>query len=133
MDGGHIVPGSSPANLTALWAARDLRNVTTVVAADTSHLSVKKAAHLLGLAYREVETDSPGRLDPKHLGDVRKSVVVLTAGSTSNGAIDPLGRPDAPWVHVDAAWAGPLQLSTRWQYLLDGVEDADSVAVSAHK
>lgn len=133
MDGGHIVPGSSPANLTALWAARDLRDVRTVVASDTAHLSVRKAAHLLGLAYREVATDTQGRLDAAQLGDVSESAVVLTAGSTSTGAIDPLDRPDAPWVHVDAAWAGPLRLSGRWRHVLNGIENADSVAVSAHK
>lgn len=133
MDGGHIVPGSTLANLTALWAARDLRNVTTVVASDVSHVSVRKAAHVLGLSYREVATDRQGRLDPDHWGDLSGSAVVLTAGTTATGSIDPLQRPRAPWVHVDAAWAGPLQLSARWRHLLQGIESADSVAVSAHK
>jgi L-2,4-diaminobutyrate decarboxylase len=65
--------------------------------------------------------------------DLRKSALVLTAGATSTGAIDPLdwaGR--AAWTHVDAAWAGPLRLSVH-AHLLDGIESADSVAVSAHK
>ena len=133
MDGGHMVPGSSVANLTALWAARTLHRVTTVVASATAHLSVAKAAHILGLEYRSVPVDIDGRLDREQLGDLSSSAVVLTAGTTATGAIDPLARPDAPWVHVDAAWAGPLRLSDRWGHLLDGVEGADSVAVSAHK
>jgi L-2,4-diaminobutyrate decarboxylase len=65
---------------------------------------------------------------------------VLTAGTTSAGAIDPLTstelneiRQQIKWLHIDAAWAGPLRLSSRYQSVLAGIEHADSVAVSAHK
>ena len=59
---------------------------------------------------------------------------MLTAGTTVTGAVDPLARAaDAAWRHVDAAWAGPLRLSERHAWLLDGIEAADSVAVSGHK
>ena len=60
--------------------------------------------------------------------------LVLTAGATSTGAIDPLelaGR--SAWTHVDAAWTGPLRLSERHRGLLEGVQAADSIAISAHK
>jgi L-2,4-diaminobutyrate decarboxylase len=133
MNGGHLVPGSSMANLTALWAARDLRGVTTGVASENAQLSVRKAADVLGLRYRAVPVDAHGRMDLELLGDMSASAVVLTAGTTSTGTVDPLGRLDAPWVHVDAAWSGPLRLSQRWSHTLDGVANADSVAVSAHK
>ena len=133
MDGGHMVPGSTIGNLTALWAARSLRGITGVIASSAAHVSVAKAADILGLDYRTVPTDPQGRLDRDRLGDLSRSAVVLTAGTTSTGAVDPLIRPDAPWVHVDAAWAGPLRLSGRWRHVLDGIEQADSVAVSAHK
>ena len=36
------------------------------------------------------------------------------------------------WTHIDAAWAGPLRL-TKHAHILDGIETADSVAISAHK
>ena len=49
MDGGHMTPGSTVANLPALWAARDLKGIKRVVASDASHISIAKAAHLLGL------------------------------------------------------------------------------------
>src|SRR5713101_3216767 len=39
----------------------------------------------------------------------------------------------AAWTHVDAAWAGPLRLSEPHKDRLAGIEQADSVAVSAHK
>jgi L-2,4-diaminobutyrate decarboxylase len=66
--------------------------------------------------------------------DLRHTALVLTAGTTSTGAVDDLslcGR--AAWTHVDAAWAGPMRLSEPHAHVLSGIEGADSVAVSAHK
>lgn len=134
MDGGHMVPGSTIANLTAIWAARELRGVAEVAAPDTAHVSVEKAARLLGLGFRKLPTDHVGRLLPDIDGDLAKTCLVLVVGSTSTGVVDPLhlaGR--AAWTHVDAAWAGPLRLSPTHKARLDGIEVADSVAVSAHK
>ena len=135
MNGGHMTPGSSVANLTALWAARDLRGVKKVVASSASHLSVRKAAQILGLDYVEAGIDQRHRLDPATLAsDLSDACLVLTVGTTSVGAVDPLDcRGLAAWTHIDAAWAGPLALSDRHRSTLSGVELADSVAVSAHK
>lgn len=134
MAGGHMLPGASVANLTAIWAARELRGVTEVVASEAAHLSVPKAAHLLGLRHRAVPVDSRQRLRPDALGDLSRSALVLTAGTVVAGAVDPLevGR-GAAWRHVDAAWAGPLRLTDRHPGVLAGVEEADSVTISAHK
>lgn len=135
MSGGHMTPGSTVANLTALWAARELQGIRRIVASREAHLSIAKAAHILGLEMSVVESNSTGQIDgaqlPKDLADC---ALVLTAGTTSAGAIDDLnlaGR--AAWTHVDAAWAGPLRLSRTYAERLSGVDAADSVAVSAHK
>jgi L-2,4-diaminobutyrate decarboxylase len=135
MNGGHMTPGSSVANLTALWAARDLRGVRKVIASSASHLSLRKAARILGLDYIEVGVDQNHRLDPATLPrDMLDVCLVLTAGTTIVGAVDSLDCcGQAAWTHVDAAWAGPLALSERHRGILSGVERADSVAVSAHK
>ncbi len=125
MDGGHMTPGSTIANLTALWAAREA-GCDEVAATSNAHLSVKKSAQILGLRYREIDWDEPGPLG--------STVAVITAGATSTGEIEPLDAADtARWRHVDAAWSGPLLLSDAHRHLLDGIEEADSVAVSAHK
>ncbi len=125
MTGGHMTPGSTVANLTAIWAAREA-GATEVVATHNAHLSAKKAAHILGMPFRQVEWDRPG--------DLSASVAVITAGGTSTGHIEPLDAASgARWRHVDAAWSGPLRLSPTHSQLLDGIEHADSVAVSAHK
>ena len=66
--------------------------------------------------------------------DWSDTALFLTAGTVATGAIDHLkSLPSAPWVHVDAAWAGPLRFSNQYASLLDGVENADSVGFSAHK
>lgn len=134
MNGGHMTAGSSLANLTALWCARECAGITEVIASDAAHLSVAKAAHILGLKFRTVPINARGSMEATQLpSDLRKSALVLTAGATSTGAIDPLCLAgQAAWTHVDAAWAGPLRMS-RYAHLLDGIESADSVAVSAHK
>ena len=134
MAGGHMTAGATLANLTALWAARDAAGVTRVVASEAAHLSIRKAARILGLQLDTVPADAHQRLEPQSLGDLSRACLVLTAGTTAVGAIDPLvlaGR--AAWTHIDAAWAGPLCLSPRYQLRFAGLENADSVAVSAHK
>ena len=134
MNGGHMTPGSTVANLTALWSARECAGITEVIASDGAHLSIAKAAHILGLKYLSVPIDANGSMDAARLPvNLSKSALVLTAGATSTGAIDTFdlaGR--AAWTHVDAAWAGPLRMS-KHANLLAGIESADSVAVSAHK
>lgn len=133
MDGGHTVPGSTVANLTGIWAAREVAGAKRVVASEVAHLSIEKAAHMLGMALETVPTDARGRLEADALGELGDACLVLTAGTTATGAVDPLdtaGR--AAWTHVDAAWGGPLRL-TRYADRLAGIEAADSAAVSAHK
>ncbi len=135
MDGGHMVPGSTVANLTALWAARECASVEEVVYAETAHLSVAKAAHILGLRTRPIPCGPTGAMLPDAVPiNLGRAALVLTAGATSTGAVDDLslsGR--AAWTHVDAAWAGPLRLSPAYAHVLAGIEHADSVAVSSHK
>ncbi len=135
MDGGHMTPGASVANLTALWAARESAGVRRVLASEAAHLSVAKAAHILGLEFECIPVDAHGKMQrarlPDDLGD---ACIVLTAGTTGAGAIDSLGKTaSAAWTHVDAAWGGALRISQQYATLLDGIETADSVCVSAHK
>jgi glutamate/tyrosine decarboxylase-like PLP-dependent enzyme len=134
MQGGHFCAGSTIANLTGIWAARDAAGVKKVVASQAAHLSVGKACRLLGLELLTVPVDRQGRLDCDQLPKLDDACLVLTAGTTATGAVDPLDWVGAAkWTHVDAAWAGPLRLSRSHSGRLDGIEAADSVAVSAHK
>ena len=134
MSGGLMTSGSTLSNLTALWAARERAGIRRVVASTSAHISIAKSANLLGLELYEIPSSQSGVLDidllPKSLDD---AALVLTAGTTGTGVIDPLRpAPKAAWTHVDAAWAGPLQF-TQYSGRLAGIEQADSVSVSAHK
>lgn len=131
MADGHMCAGSTIANLAALWCARE-HGASSVVASADAHISVPKAAHLLGMPFEAAPVDASGRLDRERLPSTVGTAVVLTAGTTGRGVIDDLGAIDCTWLHVDAAWAGPLRL-TSYASRLDGVEKANSVAVSAHK
>jgi glutamate/tyrosine decarboxylase-like PLP-dependent enzyme len=134
MQGGHFCAGSTIANLTGIWAARDAAGVKKVVTSQAAHLSVEKACRLLRLELVKVAVDRQGRLVCEQLPNLDDACLVLTAGTTATGAVDPLDLVGAAkWTHVDAAWAGPLRLSRTHSGRLDGIEAADSVAVSAHK
>lgn len=134
MNGGHMCSGSTIANLTALWAARDAKGIEKIIASKAAHISVEKSAKILGLAYEQVATNSDGQIDQYRIGDISNVCLVLTAGTTATGVIDPLALAgQAKWTHVDAAWAGPLRLSPNHAHLLEGIDKADSIAVSSHK
>ena len=117
-----------------LWAARDIKGIRRVIASESAHLSIKKSANILGLSYEEIATNTHGQLDFEQLDDISDACLVLTAGTTAIGEIDPLELAgQAKWTHIDAAWAGPLRLSQTHAYLLNNINKADSVAISAHK
>ncbi|MEO1685021.1 MAG: pyridoxal-dependent decarboxylase [Cyanobacteria bacterium J06631_12] len=134
MGGGHMCSGSTLANITAIWAARDAKDAKRVIASSAAHLSVKKAARLLGLPFEAIPTNSNGQIDPNQLSNLTDACLVLTAGTTATGVIDSLNLAgQAAWTHVDAAWAGPLRLSPTYAPVLEGIDRADSIAISGHK
>ena len=133
MSGGHFCSGSTIGNLTALWAARDQKGIKQVVCSVAAHNSIEKACKILGIKLTKIPVDQDLRLRDPEL-DLKECCLVLTAGATGNGAIDPLvycGK--AAWTHIDAAWAGPFRLAPNYSYLLDGIDGANSVVISGHK
>ena len=134
MDGGHMCNGSSIANLTALWVARDLKGIDTIIASEASHISIVKAAKILNMKLIKVPTNIDGSIDEEKLPEMKNAVLVLNVGTTCMGAIDNLkliGK--AKWTHIDAAYAGALKFSARYADILNGVERADSISLSSHK
>jgi aromatic-L-amino-acid decarboxylase len=65
--------------------------------------------------------------------------VVATTGTTTSTALDPVAAiarvtvPHGMWLHVDAAMAGSAMILPECRWMWDGVEQADSVIVNAHK
>ncbi len=123
-----------------------------VLVSRLAHYSLRKAGGLLGIGNHNViavDVDADYRLDLYDLrrimaelqGDGRTVImaVVGLAGATETGTIDPLGEigdicgRDKIHFHVDGAWGGPTLLSSRYSYLLAGIEYADSVTIDGHK
>ncbi|HEX8174013.1 MAG TPA: aminotransferase class V-fold PLP-dependent enzyme [Pyrinomonadaceae bacterium] len=162
---GLLTSGGSLANLTALLiahrsrspqdvASKGLRAVDapmTVYASEQVHLSIPKAADVLGLGREQVrliETDDAFRLDVKRLreridADLREGLkpfcLVANAGTVNTGAVDPIeeiadvAKEYGLWLHVDGAYGAPASLDDGKRALFRGIERADSLSMDAHK
>ncbi len=122
-----------------------------VVAHADAHYCITRAAGILGLGTRQIvpaRLDDSRRIDPQQLDDtlarLRKNhtpviAVAACSGSTPVGAFDPLEaiaevcRRHEVWLHVDAAHGGGALLSSQHRHLLQGIDQADSVVLDAHK
>lgn len=116
-----------------------------------AHAVIARAADMLGIGtsqVRQVGIDDENRMKVDELADALERdvadgclpvAIVGTAGTTATGAIDPLprlaevARAHGVWFHVDAAYGGPVILSDELAPLLDGIQEADSIAVDPHK
>lgn len=159
---GCLVTGSSLANfigiITASRAADpDLRvkgvGASRLVgyAARTAHGCVSRAFDLAGFgsdALRLVPVDDLYRMDVSALRaqiaadraqGFQPFIIVGTAGSVDCGAVDPLdelasvAQAESCWFHVDGAFGAFARLSPEHAIMLDGIEQADSLALDFHK
>ncbi|AUG04149.1 aspartate aminotransferase family protein [Pseudomonas sp. 09C 129] len=116
-----------------------------------AHSSVDKAALLAGFGkdnIRYIDTDANYAMRPEALAaaierDLAAGLVpcavVATTGTTSTTAVDPLGpigaltRQHDLWLHVDSAMAGSAMILPECRWMWEGIEQADSIVVNAHK
>ncbi|XP_017234419.2 LOW QUALITY PROTEIN: tyrosine decarboxylase 1-like [Daucus carota subsp. sativus] len=161
--GGGVLQGTTcEAMLCTLVAARDknlrqhgMENIGKLVVycSDQTHSAMQKAAKIAGIDpknFRTVETSRasnfqlcPRRLESAILTDIQNGLIPLylcaTVGTTSSTAVDPLpaltevAKKYDLWVHVDAAYAGSACICPELRQYLNGVENADSFSLNAHK
>ncbi|MCA1593920.1 MAG: pyridoxal-dependent decarboxylase [Acidobacteria bacterium] len=167
--GGLLTSGGSMANLNAVFVAHrakagDVRGgkvsqrglwdagaPATMYVSDQAHLSMAKAADIIGIGreqVRVVETDESFRMDARRLrerieGDIARGLrpfcVVATAGTVNTGAVDPLdavarvAREHDLWFHVDGAYGALAALDESKRPLFAGLKQADSVSLDPHK
>ncbi len=116
-----------------------------------SNSSVDKAALLAGFGrdhVRVVEHDREYAMRADALeacirrdveAGLRPCAVVATTGSTGTTALDPIARIARVarelgiWLHVDAAMAGSAMILPECRWMWQGVEEADSLVINAHK
>jgi glutamate/tyrosine decarboxylase-like PLP-dependent enzyme len=142
---GHLTGGGTVANLEALFVARESHPGRGVAYSADAHYTHARMCHLLGIEGHTVPVDAAGRMSMPALAELlatgRVGTVVLTAGTTGLGAVDPVHEALAlraeygVRLHVDAAYGG-------YYTLLDDLPDArafraiaacDSVVVDPHK
>jgi glutamate/tyrosine decarboxylase-like PLP-dependent enzyme len=151
---GHLTSSGTIANLEALWVARQLAPTKAVAHSAEAHYTHARMCEVLGVESVPVAADAAGRMDLDALEAVlatgRVGTVVLTAGTTGLGAVDPVDGALALRdrygcrLHVDAAYGGFFTLlawdeqaakllgpetATR----LRAVGACDSVVVDPHK
>jgi glutamate/tyrosine decarboxylase-like PLP-dependent enzyme len=151
---GHLTSSGTVANLEALWVARQLAPGRAVAHSQDAHYTHARMCEVLGVESVAVATDASGRMDLEALEEVlrtgRVGTVVLTAGTTGLGAVDPIAEALALRdrygcrLHVDAAYGGFFTLLA-WEEegtgllgpgtaaRLRAVGACDSVVVDPHK
>jgi glutamate/tyrosine decarboxylase-like PLP-dependent enzyme len=78
-------------------------------------------------------------LEEDRRNGIRPWLIVASAGTVDTGAIDPLlkiaelANRYGAWLHVDGAYGGLFALCEGGRALLQGIEQADSVALDPHK
>ena len=137
---GHFTSGGSEANLEALWYARKAKPERRLVYGTAAcHYSVHKACDMLGLQFQVIESTyevMDKNMLEKACQNTPPLAVILNAGTTSAGMLDPLeaaidiSRDSGAYCHIDAAWGGFLALDGE---LPRAVQMADSLSFDPHK
>lgn len=129
----------------------DLAGGVRVYASAEAHSSIEKACMTLGLgraSLRKIPVNSRFELEPAALAAAISEdrsagrvplAIVATIGTTSSTSVDPvaaiaeIARRESLWLHVDAAYAGPVALLPARRAPFSGWELADSIVVNPHK
>ncbi len=162
---GLLTSGGSMANLNALLIAQRAKADVPVArvgirgtpapmivyASDQVHLSITKAADILGLGQdnvRLVPSDESFCLDTTALSNAIKQdrqqgfkpfCVIGSAGTAATGAIDALAeiariaRDNDLWFHIDGAYGAPAAMIEDRRSMFAGLELADSISLDPHK
>lgn len=162
---GLLTSGGSMANMIAIFAASRHKTGTsvstsglwnsgpplTLYVSDEVHMSVPKAADILGLGRDHVRTIECDEFLRMNVGALRRSIeydlsrglrpfcVVASAGTVATGAVDRLDEiADIAhefdlWFHVDGAYGAPASLVEDKRDLFQGLERADSLSLDPHK
>ena len=154
-----FVTGVTTANFTAISAARHSILIKQgwdvqakglfgapeikVVVGEEVHGSMLKALSLAGLGSErvvKVPVDNQGRMRMDSLPEMNvKTILCLQAGSVNTGSFDPaneiipVAKEKGAWVHVDGAFGLWAAASSKYKYLTNGCELADSWATDGHK
>lgn len=129
---------------------RDLPTMR-IYCSEHAHSSIDKAAIALGLGAENVmhiKADMMYGMRPELLAKAIAAdrsrgllpiAVVATVGTTSTTSVDPVPaigeicRQHDVWLHVDAAYGGIAAIAPELRYIMEGVDQADSLVMNPHK
>ncbi|MFJ1561946.1 pyridoxal phosphate-dependent decarboxylase family protein [Streptomyces mirabilis] len=147
---GHLTTSGTIANLEALYVARELHPDKGVAYSTEAHYTHGRMCGVLGVKGHPVPVDSHGRMDLDALESLlstgRIGTVVLTAGTTALGSVEPIHEALAlrerygVRIHVDAAYGGFFTLlagadgpeglpQEPWR----AIAQSDSIVIDPHK
>ncbi len=113
-----------------------------------AHSSVYKALSMLGMGRQNLSSlalnPATERINIQALRTALENhnapcIVVANAGTVNTVDFDDLGailelKKEFPfWLHIDAAFGGFAALSPRFDHLVQGLDQADSLCIDAHK
>lgn len=146
---GHLTSSGTIANLEALWVARCLHPKKKIVFSEQAHYTHERMCGVLGIEYVKIPATLTGEIDLNALEEVLKTgeigTVVMTAGTTGLGAIDPIHELIALRdhydfrIHADAAYGGFFTLLAYEEAPIipfeafRAISCCDSVVVDPHK
>ena len=159
---GVIQDSASAGTLAAIISAREVctnfssniegvPNNLRVYCSKETHSSIEKAVGIAGIGKKnlvKIQVDDQLRIIPAALKeqieeDLKRGYqpccVVATMGTTGTVAVDPI-NPIADickqykiWLHIDAAYAGIALFLPEYRWMAEGIENADSIVIDAHK
>ncbi|KAK9506252.1 hypothetical protein O3M35_008221 [Rhynocoris fuscipes] len=130
------------------WEEGLIKAKLVAYASDQSNSSCEKAGRIGSMKIRLLASDDQGRLradalQKAILEDRNKGLipcfVMATLGTTGTCAFDDISavgkicNAEKIWLHIDAAYAGAAFICPEFQYLMAGVEYADSFCMNPHK
>ncbi|HSE16786.1 MAG TPA: pyridoxal-dependent decarboxylase [Pyrinomonadaceae bacterium] len=162
---GLLTSGGSMANMIALLVAQRRKSGVntaraglwnsgppmTIYASEEVHMSIPKAADILGFGRDQVRTIACDERQRMRVDLLRQKIeadrneglrpfcVVGSAGTVNTGVVDPLteianvAAEFDLWFHLDGAYGAPGSLDERKKHLFAGLERADSVSLDPHK
>lgn len=156
--GAFFTSGGTLGTLTAIMTAKthflnnnkDSENLC-ILTSDQAHYCVERAALTMGLGQDgviKIAVDDQYKMDIEQLKEQYNRAisegkkvfcVVGSAPSTSTGAYDDLQaignfcEQNNIWFHVDGAHGAGVIFSSKYNYLVKGIEKADSIVMDFHK
>jgi glutamate/tyrosine decarboxylase-like PLP-dependent enzyme len=145
---GHLCSGGTVANLEALWIAHRLHPGKTIVANAQAHYTHERLCReLLSIPFAKIAPDDQGRMSlPALEQELKKGhvgTVVVTMGTSSEGAVDPLPgilklRETYPFrIHADGAYGGYYvlggNLAPEVEQAFAALKEVDSLVIDPHK